>query len=42
MMLYALDYDLSAYHIELGVASAEAADAVHRAKYPLRAVAPAP
>jgi hypothetical protein len=42
MMLYALEYDLSAYHTELGVTSAEAADAIHRAKCPLRALAPAP
>jgi hypothetical protein len=42
MRLYALDYDLSAYHMELGVAPAEAADAVHPTKYPPRGVAPAP
>jgi hypothetical protein len=38
MMLYALGCNLSVYHIEL-VASAEAADAAHRAKCPLRAMA---
>jgi hypothetical protein len=37
-MLYALGCNLSVYHIEL-VTSAEAADAAHRAKSPLRAVA---
>jgi hypothetical protein len=38
MLLYALGCNLSVYHIEL-VASAEAADAAHRAKSPLRTVA---
>jgi hypothetical protein len=38
MMLYALGCNLFVYHIEL-VASAEAADAAHRAKCPLRTVA---
>ena len=42
MMLYALGYDSSAYHTELGVTSAEAADAIHRAKCPLGALARAP